>query len=292
MEWLVRMNRAIDYIEENLTENIELEDVAKIACCSSYHFQRMFSFIIDIPLAVYIRRRKLSAAAIELQNSDMKIIDIALKYGYDSPNSFTRAFKNLHGITPSEARKSGCDLMCYPVISFQISIRGDVAMQYRFEEREAFEVYGVVRRIENDEDQHEVIPKFWQKFQENGDYEKICKICGIEPYKELAIAGAIYDFDNDGEYMSKYMLYTERAKKTKLVEPFETLEIPKAKWVVFTDKFEDQNVSTQVIQNLWKRIFTEWFPSSELEMTNGPQLEVYPTWDSVEVWIPVKEKVK
>lgn len=110
MDWLVKMNSAIEYIEENLTEEIDLNLVAAKACCSSYNFQRMFSFITDIPLAEYIRRRKLTQAALDLQNTNLKIIEIAMKYGYDSGTSFARAFGSLHGLTPKEARQAGVKL--------------------------------------------------------------------------------------------------------------------------------------------------------------------------------------
>ena len=118
MEWLVRMNKAMNYIEANLDNKIEFDTIAQMACCSTYYFQRMFSFIIDMPLAEYIWRRRMTLAAFELQNSNIKIIDLATKYDYDSPVSFSRAFQNMHGITPSEARDKGMALKAYPRSSF------------------------------------------------------------------------------------------------------------------------------------------------------------------------------
>ena len=100
MEWFERLNSAMQYIEENIDQEIDFEEIAKIACCSVYHFQRMFSFITDVPLSEYIRRRRLTLAAFELQNSDIRIIDLALKYGYETHESFSRAFQKLHGTTP------------------------------------------------------------------------------------------------------------------------------------------------------------------------------------------------
>jgi AraC family transcriptional regulator len=110
MDWLDRMNSAIRYIEENITEDIDYDMVAEKACCSTYHFQRMFSFITDIPLSEYIRRRRLTLVAFELQNSDVRIIDLAVKYGYDSADSFSRAFQKVHGVVPSLAREKGARL--------------------------------------------------------------------------------------------------------------------------------------------------------------------------------------
>lgn len=123
MDWLSKMNSAMEYIETHLSENISYDEIAKIACCSTYHFQRMFSFITDVALSEYIRRRRLTLAAFELQTSDIKVIDVALKYGYESPEAFSRAFKTLHGVMPSSARSEGMALKAYPRMSFLISIK-------------------------------------------------------------------------------------------------------------------------------------------------------------------------
>ncbi|MCJ8014777.1 AraC family transcriptional regulator, partial [Paenibacillus sp. KQZ6P-2] len=143
MDWLQRMNHAIDYIEGNLENIIDYEQIAKIALCSVYQFQRMFSFILEVPLSEYIRRRRLTLAAFDLQNRKNKVTDIALKYGYETPESFSRAFQNLHGLTPTSARNAGSALKAYPRISFQITLRGVVEMNYRIEQRDAFQVFGL-----------------------------------------------------------------------------------------------------------------------------------------------------
>ncbi|MHC1747103.1 MAG: helix-turn-helix domain-containing protein [Cellulosilyticaceae bacterium] len=139
MTWLERMNSAMDYIERNLTGTIDYTQLAQIACCSVYHFQRMFSFISGVALSEYIRRRRLTMAAIELQNKNTKIIDIALKYGYESPEAFSRAFKNMHSVTPTLARNTGITLKAYPQMTFHLSIKGGFEMNYRIEEKEAFD---------------------------------------------------------------------------------------------------------------------------------------------------------
>ena len=290
MEWLLSMNEAIVYIEDNLQSDIDLDKVAKIACCSTYHFQRLFSFITEVPLAEYIRRRKLSVAGMMLKSTDHLIIDLALMFGYESPNAFTRAFKSLHGITPSEARKGNHPLQCYPPIAFHLSIKGDVSMTYRFEEKEAYKVFGISRIIANDENPYEVIPKFWESFQDDGTYQKICEIGGIEPYKEVSLSAALYDFNNMGAYRNRYMIHMPLDDNKVIPAPLEVMTIPKAKWVVFSVKYDTIEACTNAIQTLWRRIFTEWFPASEFEMTDGPQLEVYPTQDTAEVWIPIQHK--
>ena len=147
MDWLVRMNNAMEYIEDNLADEISYEKVAQIACCSTYHFQRMFSYITNVPLSEYIRRRRLTLAAFELQTSDIKVIDVAIKYGYESPEAFSRAFKNLHGVMPSSARDMGISLRAYPRMTFSISIKGDIKLDCRIEKRESFDMFGVYGQI-------------------------------------------------------------------------------------------------------------------------------------------------
>ncbi|WP_432664986.1 AraC family transcriptional regulator [Wukongibacter baidiensis] len=291
MDWLKKMNGSISYIEENLARDIDYNKVAKIACCSTYHFQRMFSFITDIPLSEYIRRRRLTIAAFELQNSNIKIIDLALKYGYDSPDAFSRAFKKLHGVTPRVARDMGVQLKAYPRLSFHISIKGDVEMNYRVVEKEAYTVFGKSLTIGIDEKPYEIIPKFWLDFQEDGTYHRICRTAGFEPYSGPLLSGAAYDYNNDGSYRNKYIINTILPIGTEIPEEFDILTIPKAKWVVFSDTYETVEETSDVIINLWKRIFTEWFPISEYEVADGPQLEIYPeNTKTIEVWVPIIKK--
>ncbi|MBS4537513.1 AraC family transcriptional regulator [Clostridium sp. D2Q-11] len=291
MKWLEKMNKSINYIEENLTSEVDYEKVARLSCCSVYHFQRMFSYIVDVPLSEYIRRRRLTLAAFELQNSDIKVIDLALKFGYESPDSFSRAFKNLHGVTPTLARDMGIQLKAYPRLSFHISIKGDVEMNYRVVEREGFDVFGKSITIGLNENPYEIIPKFWQDFQEDGTYQKICEKAGIEPYNGILLNAALYDFDNDGTYRNKYMIYTSVPQGKEIPEDFDTIRIPSAKWAVFSDTYDSPEDTSNLIQKLWKRIFSEWFPTSEYELEKGPQLEVYTEKDNkVEVWIPIKKR--
>ncbi|MCL2407711.1 MAG: AraC family transcriptional regulator, partial [Defluviitaleaceae bacterium] len=118
MDWLRGMNDIVEFIEENLAEPIQYELLSKIAGCSVYEFSRIFSFMAGMPVSEYIRRRRLSQAVFDIQNGKSKVIDIALKYCYESPATFTRAFKELHGTTPLAARKTGVRLKTYPPISF------------------------------------------------------------------------------------------------------------------------------------------------------------------------------
>lgn len=170
MDWLERMNRAMDYIEAHLADDISYDDIARIACCSTYHFQRMFPFITGITLSEYIRRRRLTLAAFELQTTDAKVIDVALKYGYQSPEAFARAFKNLHGIMPISARDKGVSLKAYPRMSFHISIKGGIEMNYRIEQRGAFEMFGVYGLI-CQQTAFTDVPRFRKQCDEDGSVD-------------------------------------------------------------------------------------------------------------------------
>ncbi|MPW27218.1 helix-turn-helix domain-containing protein [Alkalibaculum sp. M08DMB] len=136
MDSLQKMNEALSYIEDNITDEIDYKEIARLALCTEYHFQRMFSFLAGVTLAEYVRHRRLTLAAFEINNSNVRIIDIAVKYGYSSADSFTRAFQNLHGITPTEARENGKSLKAYPRMIFQLTIIGGSEMNYRIEQKD------------------------------------------------------------------------------------------------------------------------------------------------------------
>ncbi|MBC8079760.1 MAG: AraC family transcriptional regulator, partial [Gorillibacterium sp.] len=200
MDWLVRMNSAIDYIEANLAGDIIMSEAARGACCSEYHFTRMFSFITEIPLGEYIRCRRLTLAGFELKNSSVKIIDLATKYGYDSPNSFARAFQVMHGVNPSEARIPGVELKSFARISFFISIKGGVGMNYRIVEEGSSIVFGKSLTTKSS-DGYETIPAFWEICEEGRITNKIVE-AGHGNEKTL-LRSVMFDTDHD---MMNYMI--------------------------------------------------------------------------------------
>ena len=155
MDWLQGMNEAVRYIESSLTEVISYEALAKTVRCSAYEFSRIFSFMTGVSLSEYIRRRRLSAAVFDIQKGDEKIIDVALKYCYESPSTFARAFKELHGVSPLAARKSGVPLVMYPPISFNLTIKGVSEMRFRLEKREEFNLVGECKYFDV-EDTHDM----------------------------------------------------------------------------------------------------------------------------------------
>ena len=159
MEWVERLNDAICYIEEHLTDKIDYEQLGRIACCSSYHFQRMFTYMAGIPLSEYIRRRRMSLAAVDLQGKSMKILDVAGRYGYNSPTSFNRAFQSVHGVAPSAVKSEGTPVKSFPPLTFKITVKGVEEMNYRIETKEAFRIVGVSVPLHKDiEKNFTVIP--------------------------------------------------------------------------------------------------------------------------------------
>lgn len=189
MEWLKKLGAAIDYIEDNLDKEISYDEAARIACCSPYYFQRIFSYVSGVSLAEYIRRRKMTQAAFELQRTDEKVIDIALKYGYSSPTSFNRAFQNVHGITPTAAKAMGCILQAYPSIQFRIEIAGGSAMVYHIAEKQSLHIVGIRIPLTCDmEENLRIVPDFWKTTLQGNQFSEICKLSSQEPNGILGIS--------------------------------------------------------------------------------------------------------
>jgi AraC family transcriptional regulator len=297
MELLDKMNRAIEYIETNLTNKIDYEKVANEIGYSVHHFQRMFSFITDISMVEYVRRRRMTMSAFELQNSPMKVIDIALKYGYESPEAFTRAFQNLHGITPTAARSKGISLKAYPRISFQISIKGVSEMKYRIETREAFQVYGIERIFDMNYDENlRTIPKFWDEVQSNGECDKLAESTGnLNNQEELCPVNAICDYRQTGGTTFPYMICALKSDKSDTTG-YKTVDIPSATWAIFTSDEYDINNISNAFQDLNKRVHTEWLPTSTYKKLEGYDLEMYYEKDNgkeyCESWIRVEPKAE
>lgn len=296
MDWLTKMNSALDYIEENLTDEIDLNVVCRKACCSSYNFQRMFSFITDITLAEYIRRRRLTVAALELQNSNPKILDLALKYGYDSAASFARAFSALHGITPSQARQPGVRLKAYPKISFQISIKGEKEMNYRIETKEAFDVFGIEIIASLTGEEGYIRPsELWQQCFQNGEYDRLMENAGALPdfvSKNLCKIHGVENYRNTGEDTFPYMLcaFTSTSAKT---EGYKKIHIPSQTYAIFSsDYFRWDEEFSGVLSTLQKRFYSEWLPTANYERVDAANFEIYggnEEFGYIELWYPVRK---
>ena len=289
MDTLRSMNNALEYIENHLTDEIDYRNVAKVACCSEYHFKRMFSFLSGISLSEYIRRRKLTLAALDLKDRNMKIIDVAVKYGYGSADSFSRAFHSLHGILPSEARLEDSKLKAYPRMTFQISIKGGNEMNYRIVEKDAFYLAGFKKRVPvvfngvNEEIRKMtglLTPEIIQRLK---------SICDVEP---RGIISASTNF-SEGRMEEKGELdhYIGVATSADKSEGFDVLKVEAGTWAVF----ESVGPFPETLQDIWGRIYSEWFPSSGYEAAEGPEILWNESPDTgnpdyrSEIWIPVRK---
>lgn len=289
MATLEKMNEAMSYIEKHLSEEIDMQQVARIALVSEYHFKRMFSFLAGIPLSEYIRRRRLTLAAFELREDDQKVIDIAMKYGYHSPDAFTRAFHKMHGITPSEARDNGQALKAYPRMTFQLSIKGGSEMNYRIEEKEAFRIAGIKKRVPIIfEGVNPHIEGMWKSLNE----DKIKQLKDLSDMEPKGIIQASANF-SEGRMEEKGELdhYLGVATTEEAGDEFAALEVPASRWAVF----EAVGPFPETLQDVWGRIYSEWFPSSNYQQKEGPEI----LWNAdkdfsspnfrSEIWIPVSK---
>ncbi len=279
MDWSERMNAAVEYIEENLAGEIDFNKAAEKAACSIFHFQRIFFAINGLTPAEYARRRKLTLAAMELAADNSRVIDVAMKYGYDSPNAFTRAFRQLHGTTPQTAREPGVMLTAYPRISFNIILKGGNDMDYKILKKPAFDVVGKRKRL--DKTAKETPARIWGEFKKSKDSPALDEYAG---WQLGPVTGALYM--GIAEWTEGEMKYFTIAveKSDKPVPPgFDTLHIPASTWAVFEC---DNNPAA--VGELHDKIWKEWFPSSGYEYAGTPEFEM--TVRRLQVWVPVVKK--
>ncbi len=279
MEWIKRLNAAINYMEAHLTDGPDYEQLGRIACCSAYHFQRMFGYMAGVSLSEYIRRRRMSRAAVDLQSTSEKIINIAAKYGYESPTAFNRAFQGVHGFAPSQAREEGRILASFPPISFHITIKGAVQMDYRIEKKEAFRIVGLSAPLAQEMEQNfEAVPKLWGKAAQDGSIATLCSLMNSLPTGVLGVSAC--------NGVAEQWRYYIAVASTLPADGFEEYTVPAATWAIFSG--QGAGVSIQALE---QRIITEWLPTSGYEYGNGPDVEIYfdPTPENTryEVWIPV-----
>lgn len=285
MEWLKKLGYAIEYIENNLDGEISYEEAARIACCSTYYFQRMFSYVAGISLSEYIRRRRMTQAAFELQATNIKVLEVALKYGYTSPTSFNRAFQSVHGISPVLARSQGSVLNAYPPIKFSVKVTGGDSMSYRLEEKETMRIVGIRIPLALDmEENKKNVPPFWEKTLKSSKFLEICNLSNQAPGGVLGVT-ACQGCDEIYYYIAAS---TDKSVPKGMFE----YEIPSATWVIF----ESDGYFKESIQSIFRRFLTEWLPFSGYTYAELPDIEVYPISKErpqaghSEVWIAVKKE--
>ena len=284
MNWLNNLNLSLQFIEDNITENITCEDVSKMAFSSHHHFMRMFFILGGINLGEYIRNRRLTLAASDLVSTDSKVIDIAFKYQYNTAESFTKAFKRFHGVTPRDAKSKQPQLRSQQKLSFQVTLKGDQIMDYKIIKKDNLVFKGYTRELTTvDGANFKEIPKMWDKVMSDGTFQNLIGVCD-----ELGVVGLCYDWNEENETF-KYMI----GVRTNADIP-NTVEA----------RFEPETFATfksvgklpDTFQATIKQVFHEWFPSSSFEHSGGPEIEVYPPGDPSTdeyvcyYWVPIKQK--
>ena len=288
MDWPERLGAAIDYLEDNLAGDIDIAEAARRAVCSPFYFQRLFAIVTGMTVGEYVRKRRLTLAASDLASGNAKVIDVALAYGYDSPDAFTRAFRTMHGVTPQAAREPGTPLVACPRVSFHIELKGGIDMDYRVIEKPGFQVAVTTRRFTTENDRNfRDIPKWWQAFMATPDWRAMLSLTGNAPGKVTGSEMLGICFADDKPVDFAYGIAVELPEGSGAGN-FEKKAVPAATWAVFSCTLAD-------LQDVTRRIFSEWFPSVPFEHDDKPELEVYLPGGQgpamkCEIWIPVVRK--
>lgn len=292
MDWVKSFQNAINYIEDHITEPLDYTRIGQEMNISGFYFQKIFSILCGMSVGEYIRNRRLTLAGNELLSTDTKIIDIALKYGYDTPEGFTRAFTRFHGVTPNAVRKHPIPLQSFSRLSISISVKGGSSMQYKIQQKEAFQIIAKTQRFVKQEDilGRKDIPRFWADCHLDGTVSHLAEIAK----KDGILQGCIIGMSTEDSTVVKDFPYSIGAEYAGGIVPegYALFDVPAATWAVFTA----DSVKPQDIQSLWHQIFTEFFPTSDYKPLGTYDLEVYSgscafgqVYDS-EIWIAVTPK--
>ena len=285
MSWMEAIGSAIQYIEANITEELTVEEIAAYIGFSPFYFQKGFAMLCGFTIGEYIRSRRLALAGNDLATGSEKIIDIAMKYGYDSPDSFTKAFTRFHGVTPTAARKDRVMLKSFAPLKIKLSLEGGYLMDYRIEKKEAFAVLGSAGTFPY-EGAKQTIPQFWQAHFAAGKGSVVCGKYGINIDAQM------------GHDTFEYLIADDYTPGKSIPDGFVTRTIPALTWAVFPCT----GPLPQALQDVNTKIFTEWLPAlRDYEFAAGYCVEMYAdprefskgTMDEKyysEIWIPVKKK--
>ena len=276
-DWTEGIQKALRYIEENLTGELEVGEIAKRAYISPFYFQRIFAALCGISLGEYIRNRRLTLAAQELTATEAKVIDIAAKYGYDSPDSFNRAFQRFHGVTPSAARKTGAQLRSYAPVKIKLTLEGGNMLEYRIVEKPQFTVVGIRRQFHSDSS-YQQIPEFWEETMGQPDFPLLGMYGICVDLKEHEGAFDYYIADN-------YIPWQE------IPAGCEALVIPASTWAVFPVR----GALPKALQDVNTRMWSEWLPNcTQYRLSVNLNVEMYtppaqnPEDNYNEIWLPVE----
>ncbi|MBO4918884.1 MAG: AraC family transcriptional regulator [Erysipelotrichaceae bacterium] len=278
MDWIKTINNAIAYMEDHLSDEITLADIAGSVDLSAFHFQRAFTLMTGMTPAEYLRKRRLSQAGADLSDSDEKVIDIAFKYCYDSPESFTKAFSRFHGCTPMQARK-GSPVQFMNRYTVRITIEGGSIMEYKIEKWEAMDLLVHAKEFHPETSDAE-IPKFWDEYYADEKYRKIPGYLGVCAQQK------------NGEETFLYGIGCRACDVEGVPDGFEIIHLPEYEWAVFTCR----GPMPDAIQMMWEKVYKEWLPAADYELIPDYDIENYLPGDSSskdyisEICIPVRRK--
>ena len=298
MDWITGMQRAIDYIEAHITEELDYEAIAKESFSSAYHFQRVFSILCGYTLGEYIRNRRLTLAGAELQSIATKVLDVALKYGYDSPDSFAKAFQKFHGMTPSQARSSGKMLRSFSRLSIKIILEGGSEMKYRIEERAEQIFTGFKRHFEGAPEER--VGQEHEFYVHTRPQQYLLQGLSEDPF---TICDVVTNLNDEGFdlYIGEFLPESRRTKMHKdtlfgeeIAGWFEHLTIPAHTYAVFETEY--CKYPTNLFLDLRKRIVSEWLPSSGYQLSDAQEISVIHWYRSprqeeryIELWMPIEK---
>jgi AraC family transcriptional regulator len=291
MDWQERMTAAVDYIEGRLRGEADMARAAAAANCSEFHFYRMFEMVAGIGPGEYLRRRRLSEAARELSSGGgAKVIDLALRYGYESPDAFSRAFRREFGCLPTEARKSGARLHSYPRLSFSVVLKGDKPMEYRIEETPAIRLAGIGVEVTAEAgENYRIVPAFWDRIMTDGRFKALC---GKEDPRRMGICGVCRDFDMVRNGFTYSIAVDEPADMAGMPPGSGLFVVPASTW----GKFTSRGPLRPNFQATIKRVFSEWIPAAAgWEHAGTAEIEYYPDVDAesadywCEYWVPLRK---
>ncbi|WP_327682976.1 AraC family transcriptional regulator [Kitasatospora sp. NBC_00458] len=284
---LERLNQAMEHIEEHLVGTVDAAELARIATTSEYHFRRLFSALAGMPLSEYLRRRRLTLAGAEVLSGERTLLDVAVRYGYTSGEAFARAFRAMHGVGPGEARRGGAVLTSQPRMSFRLVVEGSSSMEYRIVERPAFRVVGRRARVPLvHEGVNPAIAAFIRGIGQEG-IDRIAALSEQDPEGIVSVTEFFSESREEGVELDYYHAVVAGADAV-VPDGLDVREVPAGTWAVFANT----GTFPQALQEMWRDVYTQWFPSNPYESRPGPEILhtrflTEAGTARAEVWVPV-----
>ena len=296
MEWLTSIRFAIDYMEDHLEDNISAQDVADHVYLSPFFLQKGFSLMTGYGIGEYIRNRRLYLAALDLKGTKDKVIDIALRYCYETPESFTKAFSRFHGATPSQVR-GGASITAFLPLTITLSIQGGKQMDYKITPMFPFKVIGFQKVFDN-ETAYAEIPKYWDEICEKYAFNVYAGNAPANPYEQALVDNCIGEYgvciDDIGGGKFRYLI-AGKYTGGDVPEDMVVYEFPRSDWAIFNCI----GPIPEALQTVNTRIFQEWLPGNpEYELYGNASVEWYDCVNGEKtdqdyhsaIWVPVRRK--